>query len=88
MNGDDNDIRIKEIINNSIRYLEIYLNNLNDQKIPQSSKNMENNKKPNLKKNERNARNIKNKSHSTNKAVLQTSNKDNPINNNIKYFSA
>jgi len=85
LNGDDNDSRIREIINNSIRYLEIYLNNLNDQKIPQSSKNMENNKKPNLKKNERNARNIKNKSYSTNKAVLQTSNKDNPINNNIKY---
>lgn len=85
MNRDDNDSRIIEIINNSIRYLEIYLDNLNDQKIPQSSKNMENNKKPNLKKNERNARNIKNKSYSTNKAVLQTSNKDNPINNNIKY---
>ncbi|HSF51480.1 MAG TPA: hypothetical protein VLA74_12025 [Nitrososphaeraceae archaeon] len=50
MNGDDNDSRIREIINDSIRYLEIYLNNLNDQKIPQSSKNMENNKKANLKK--------------------------------------
>jgi hypothetical protein len=78
--GDNNDSRIREIINNSIQYLQIYLDNLNDgQKTPQSSKNMENNKKPNIKKNE------KNKSYCTNQHAIQTPNTNNPVNNKIIY---
>ncbi|HJS65157.1 MAG TPA: hypothetical protein VJ767_09895 [Nitrososphaeraceae archaeon] len=84
MNGDDNDSRIREIINNSIRYLEIYLNNLNDgQKIPQSSKNMENNRKSHIKKNKKNAKNIKDKSYRTHQHAIQTPNTHNPSNKTI-----
>ena len=86
MNGDDNDSRIREIINNSIKYLEIYLDNLNHgQKIPQSSKNIENNKKPNIKKIKKNAKNIKNKSYCTYQHAIQTPNTHNPVNNKIIY---
>lgn len=86
MNGDDIHSTIREIVNNSIKYLEIYLDNLNDgQKIAQSSKNMENNKKPNIKKNKKNAKNIKNESYCTYQHAIQTPNTHNPINNKIIY---
>jgi hypothetical protein len=83
LNGDDNDSRIREIINNSIQYLQIYLDNLNDgQKIPQSSKNTENNKKPNIKQNEKNE---KNKSYCTYQHAIQTPNTHNPTSNKTIY---
>jgi hypothetical protein len=86
LNGDDYDSRIREIINNSIKYLEIYLENLNDgQKIPQRSKNMENNKKSNIKKNKKNAKKIKDKSYCTYQHAIQTPNTHNPTTNKTIY---
>ena len=86
MKDDDNDNRIREIINTTIRYLEIYLNNLNDgQKIPPSSKNMENNKKQSIKENEKNIKNIKNKSYCNSQHGIKTPNRHNPLNNKILY---
>ncbi len=84
--GGDNDGRIREIINNSIQYLQIYLDNLNDGQKIASSKNMENNKKPIIKQNEKNE---KNKSYCNYQHAIQTpktkTKTNNPVNNKIIY---